>query len=102
MTEVRRQHERYEIELPVVVVAAGDEISGVTINVSLGGMLLRLSKPMTFGASLVLRVQLPSARESSDMDAVVRWVKDDGTIGVQFTSLRARDTWALNQLLKSK
>jgi hypothetical protein len=101
MNEVRRQHERYEIELPVMVVLGADEVPGATVNVSLGGMLLRLSKPVPFGASLVLRVQLPSSKEMSEMDAVVRWEKD-GAVGVQFSSLRARDTWALNQLLKAK
>ena len=101
MTEVRRQYERYEIELPVMVVIGTEEIPGATMNVSLGGMLLRLSKPVTFGSSVVLRVQLPAAKEMSEMQAVVRWEKD-GAVGVQFTSLRALDTWALNQLLKVK
>ena len=101
MTEVRRQYERYEIELPVMVVIGTEEIPGATMNVSLGGMLLRLSKPVTFGSSVVLRVQLPAAKEISEMQAVVRWEKD-GAVGVQFTSLRALDTWALNQLLKVK
>ena len=101
MTEVRRQYERYEIELPVMVVLGGEEIPGSTVNVSLGGMLLRISKPVRFGSSLVLRVQLPKTKDISEMPAVVRWEKD-GAVGVQFTSLRALDTWALNQLLKVK
>ena len=84
-----------------MVVLGADEVPGATVNVSFGGMLLRLSKPVPFGASLVLRVQLPSSKEMSEMDAVVRWEKD-GAVGVQFSSLRARDTWALNQLLKAK
>jgi len=101
MTEVRRQYERYEIELPVTVVLDSEEIPGTTVNVSLGGMLLRLSKPVPFGCSLLLRLHLPTMKEKSEMAAVVRWEKD-GTVGVQFSSLRALDTWALNQLLKVK
>lgn len=84
-----------------MVVLGGEEIPGSTVNVSLGGMLLRISKPVRFGSSLVLRVQLPKTKDISEMPAVVRWEKD-GAVGVQFTSLRALDTWALNQLLKVK
>lgn len=84
-----------------MVVLGSDEIPGSTVNVSLGGMLLRLSKPVPFGSSLVLRVQLPTMKDVSEMPSVVRWEKD-GAVGVQFTSLRALDTWALNQLLKVK
>jgi hypothetical protein len=101
MTASRRLHERFDIELPVLVIHEGVEISGTTVNVSLGGMLLKVERSVPFGASLIVRVELPALKERTELAAVVRWDRD-GAIGVQFTGLRAKDTWALNQLMKPR
>lgn len=101
MTASRRLHERFDVELPVLVIHEGTEISGRTVNVSLGGMLLQVERPVPFGAQVTVRVELPALRERSDLAAIVRWDRE-GAIGVQFTGLRAKDTWALNQLMKPR
>jgi c-di-GMP-binding flagellar brake protein YcgR len=101
MTESRRLHERFDVELPVLVVHEGAEVSGTTVNVSLGGMLLQVERPVPFGANVRIRVELPALKDRTEIPAVVRWDRD-GAIGVQFTGLRARDTWALNQLMKAR
>lgn len=99
MTASRRLHERFDVELPVVVLHGGAEIPGSTVNVSLGGMLIKLERPVAYGSNVTVRVELPALKEPAELPAVVRWDRD-GTIGVQFNGLRAKDTWALNQLMK--
>lgn len=102
MSQGRRLHERFDIELPVTVLYNGAEIPGSTVNVSLGGMLVRVERPVPFGADVTLRIELPALRgEPTDIAAVVRWDRD-GQIGVQFRALRAKETWAINQLTKPR
>jgi type IV pilus assembly protein PilZ len=101
----RRLHERWELQLPVVLehrdgLSPLQQTPGTTRNFSLGGMLIDVSAPIPFGASLTVRVVLPPLKEESSVEATVRWVRD-GAVGVQFASLRAKDVWALNQLFKS-
>jgi hypothetical protein len=52
-----------------------------------------------FGAEVKVRLNVAAPKVDSEIAATVRWVKD-GAIGVQFGSLRAKEQWALNQLLK--
>ncbi len=99
MSEQRRLHERFPIELPLVVASGEHRVTGRTQNVSLGGMLITIDAPVAFGASVVVRVRLPALSEELELPATVRW-SGPSAIGVQFGSLRAKATWALNQLFK--
>lgn len=99
MSASRRLHERFDVELPVLILHDGVEIPASTINVSLGGMLIKTERRIAFGANVLVRVELPALKEPAEIAAVVRWDRD-GQVGVQFSALRAKDTWALNQLMK--
>jgi PilZ domain-containing protein len=95
----RRVHERYDRRLNVIVVHDGGELPCVTRNVSLGGMYLLSEVALPYGARVRLRFHLPALKEDAEIEATVRWEKEDG-MGVQYGSLRAREVWALNQLFK--
>lgn len=99
MTTGRRLHERFEVTLPVTVALDGETIEGTTQNVSLGGMSVRLGRSLAFGVQVVVKVELPALKDVAELPCTVRWERD-GVLGLQFGSLRARDTWAINQLLK--
>ena len=99
MTAQRRLHERFALTLPVTVVHEGGEVHGETRNLSLGGMLVATEGPLPFGAAVKVRVTFPALREVAELEATVRWLRD-GTVGLQFGSLRAKEVWALNQLFK--
>ena len=97
----RRIHERFEMALPVTLIVGSDEYSAVTRNVGMGGLFIATSTEtnaaIPFGARLRVRFQLPSLKEVTDTEIVVRWKTPDG-IGVQFVSLRAIEVWGLNRL----
>lgn len=99
MTDQRRLHERFSIEVPVTVSVGEVRVTGRTQNVSLGGMLVTIDAPVAFGTAVVVRLRLPSVAEELELPGTVRWV-GDGSIGLQFGSLRAKAAWALNQLFK--
>lgn len=99
MTDQRRLHERFPIEVPVTVVLGEARVTGRTQNISLGGMLVTVDSPVAFGSAVVVRVRLPSVPDELELPGTVRWV-GDGSVGLQFGSLRAKAAWALNQLFK--
>lgn len=101
MTASRRLHERYDVELPVLIVHDGNEIPAASVNVSLGGMLIKTERRIAFGSNVIIRLELPALKEPTELTAVVRW-DHDGQVGVQFSAMRAKDTWALNQLMKPR
>ncbi len=94
-----RQHERIEIAIPVILVHEGREIAAESRNLSAGGMLIDGGTEIPFGAVVQLKASLPPNGLPIDLPATVRWIRD-GTIGVQFGSLRAKETWAIHQLVK--
>ncbi len=101
MSVGRRLYERFDIELPVMIVHGSTEVAGATVNVSLGGMLVKVGQSVPFGANVIVRVELPALKEPAELAAVVRWDRD-GQVGVQFSALRAKETWAINQLMKPR
>ncbi|MBX7077629.1 MAG: PilZ domain-containing protein [Nannocystaceae bacterium] len=98
----QRQAERLPTQLPVDVTARGTTTRGATINLSLGGALVRVDLPEAprVGDRWRMSVSLPTLAEPIEAEAEVRWIGLTGECGVQFTSgLRARQTWALGQWL---
>ena len=93
----QRQHERVAIMIPVVLLHGETEIAAETRNMSVGGMLVACAANVAFGAAVRVRMTLPTSEV--DVPATVRWNRD-GAIGLQFGSLRAKETWAINQLMK--
>jgi type IV pilus assembly protein PilZ len=88
------------VRLEVTVIHAGTAYTGSTQNVSLGGVLLTGDAVgLPFGAAVELQIPLPALDEPAVIAATVRWIRD-GAVGLQFGSLRAKEQWALNQLMK--
>ena len=94
-----RVHHRHEVALEVTWTFEGVEHTGVTANVSLGGMFIKTQESPPFHSILPLRFRIPALRQDTSVDAHVRWVEADG-FGVQLIGLRAIEVWGLNQLLK--
>ena len=97
--EEERVHHRYSFKLPVDVKIGDQTATGETVNVSIGGMLIGISAPITFGSTVGLRFRIPALKEDTTVDAAVRWVSKEA-VGVQFLGLRAIEVWGLNQLFK--
>ena len=96
----KRAYSRYEYRTPIEVAVGEHELSGLSINLSLGGMLLQTAETLPFGTRLRLRFRLPALDADTEVYATVRWVTKTA-MGVQFESLRARDVWGLNRLFEN-
>lgn len=102
----KRRTKRFEIEHEITVARDGAEVVGVTQNVSLGGVKLRvdLDPPARVGDRLAVTMKIPQLDKPLRADAEVRWRDNVDTtmIGVQFlTGFRAKETWALGQFLEA-
>ncbi|MBK6577394.1 MAG: PilZ domain-containing protein [Sandaracinaceae bacterium] len=102
----RRVHERYDCDLPVLIApqgvegAAAEPVPTRTQNVSLGGMYLLSELQVPYGTAVKVTFRLPSLKEDTVCEGIVRWNKPDG-FGVQFGSLRAIEVWGFHQLFKT-
>ncbi len=101
MPAEHRTHERFERRLRVRFEWNGQQRDAVTRNISLGGMFIVLNGDFPpIGSELTVRFRLPALKQDTEAASVVRWTDADG-IGIQFSGLRAKEVWALNQLFKA-
>ena len=95
----KRVYKRQPIATPVVLVSGETRTDGIAKDISLGGMFIETAGPLPYGTRFVVEIKLRALQELSKIDAIVRWAGPNG-MGVQFGSLRAKETWAINQLVK--
>jgi uncharacterized protein (TIGR02266 family) len=97
VTSNKRQFERVTVQL-VIRFAVGDEmVEALTRDVSLGGVFINTNRALPYGTVATFELSLPALPQPAKIEGTVRWSSGDG-MGVQFHSLRARETWAINQL----
>lgn len=94
-----RKHARRAFEVPVQIVVDGKSRTGISVNISRGGIFLMTEPLPEFGERLKLRLRLPGIAEECEIPCVVRWVKPGEGAGMQFEQLRPIEIWALGKLL---
>jgi hypothetical protein len=95
----KRQYERYPVSVEVVVRHGETRVVARSRDISLGGMFVLTDRPLPYGTPCQLEIKLPSLPSPAVIEATVRWAGPDG-MGLQFGALRARETWAINQLIR--
>lgn len=98
MSKEKRAHVRFPARLRVSFEVDGRRVECRTRDLSLGGMFLDTTAvSLPFGTELAVALTLPLLAEPAPVRCVVRWAIASG-MGVSFLSLRAAETWAVNQL----
>lgn len=101
--EDKRRSKRFDVQLALRVRRGDDEVTGMTQNLSLGGMLasVAIEPALEVGDRVHVGFSVPQLPDPIEAEAEVRWVAS-GSIGLQFvTGLRAKHTWALGKFLDS-
>jgi len=93
----KRRHERYPAVLDVAFDQTGGRVAARSRDVSLGGMFIETDRALPYGTRFHLEVRLPALDVPVLIEATVRWSGTTG-MGVQWGTLRAKETWAINQL----
>jgi type IV pilus assembly protein PilZ len=95
----QRRHFRKPTDLPLEFqVGDGPRKPGVCRDFSLGGMHIYASEPAPFGANVTVHIRLGDGPAPSALPGIVRWVKE-GSMGIQFGLLGARETYAITEML---
>lgn len=95
----KRRHFRKIIAYPVKFSAAdGRRADGTCHDFSLGGIAIETDSPAAFGAKVTVYMQLAGMSGESALEGIVRWNKD-GIMGVQWSPMGARHTYALTEML---
>jgi uncharacterized protein (TIGR02266 family) len=99
VTANKRQFERINAQLTVCFANGDAVVEAKTRDVSLGGIFINTDRALPYGTVTTFEIDLPALPAPATIEGTVRWSSTDG-MGVQFHSLRARETWAINQLAR--
>ncbi len=62
---------RFPLHLPAMVLADGKQLEAVTINVSTGGILLRLAEPLSAVSTLEFLLEIPKDGSYGEVTAAI-------------------------------
>ncbi|MCP4678804.1 MAG: PilZ domain-containing protein [Deltaproteobacteria bacterium] len=97
----KRKHERIDYDASVELgFDDGERHAARIVNISLGGVFLKADSQPEFGSRVHLYFELPRVDDLCEIPCLVRWIKKDRGIGLQFEHLRAIETWAISKLLR--
>lgn len=100
--EDKRRTKRFDVQLALRVRRGDEEVTAMTQNLSLGGMLANvpLDPVLQMGERVHVSFSVPQIPDPIEADAEVRWT-NGASAGLQFvTGLRAKHTWALGKFLE--
>lgn len=104
MGEEKRVHDRKDLVLPLLVEAGEQQLTGESVNLSVGGVRAWLDADLPFGTRVKIHVVLPTMGEECVLEGEVRWSQKHPQggflVGLQFLRVRARILWALNELMR--
>ena len=83
----RRRSLRHEVRVPVSLIVDDIKHSATTINLSEGGMAVRLSKVLQCSTFVDFLFQLPAGAYVNGRGRIA-WADDSGLAGIQFQELR--------------
>jgi hypothetical protein len=101
--EDKRRTKRFDVQLALRVRRGDEEVTGMTQNLSLGGMLASVAfePALQVGDKVHVTFSVPQLADPIEAQAEVRWMAAPA-VGLQFvTGLRAKQTWALGKFLES-
>ena len=101
--EDKRRAKRFDVQLALRVRRGETSSTGMTQNLSLGGMLasVGIEPSLQLGEHVHVSFSVPQLAEPIEVEADVRWTAG-AVIGIQFsTGLRAKQAWALGKFLES-
>lgn len=103
---LRREHERFSVELEVNVSSEHNFYAGLAENLSAGGVFIATHRVQKVGSKLEVSLKLPDSDEVYIAVGEVRWVRvynessdTPPGLGIRFTDLPAGATAAINRFL---
>jgi uncharacterized protein (TIGR02266 family) len=92
----RRSSPRVTLGVAVSYRVHNSIATGLTLNISTGGLAVRTTSPLEVGATVKLRFRLPKSDHETEADARVTWADRRVGMGLQFTRIEASDQALVN------
>jgi uncharacterized protein (TIGR02266 family) len=103
---VRREHERFSVELEVSVRSEHNFYAGLAENLSAGGLFIATHKLQKVGSKIALSLSMPDSEEVYQIVGEVRWVRlyneqsdTSPGLGIRFKELPPGAEAAINRFL---
>jgi len=106
-----RASERFDLEVKVDLESDHNFYTGLTQNISAGGLFIATHVLRKIGDRITLNFVLPGSEKPVQVETEVRWIREntalqkvDGStgMGVRFINLSAEASTAINKFLQSR
>ena len=75
-----RAAERYDLEIKVDLESEHNFYTGLTQNISAGGLFIATHHLRRIGDRITLKFQLPGTEESVEVETEVRWIRENSAL----------------------
>jgi uncharacterized protein (TIGR02266 family) len=106
-----RASERFDLEIKVDLESDTNFYTGLTQNISAGGLFIATHHIRRIGDRITLKFTLPGSDRVIDVETEVRWIRENSALqrvdgasgmGVRFINLSAEASAAINGFLQSR
>ena len=107
----QRAAERHDVEVAVDLESDSNFYTGLTQNISTGGLFIATHQIKRVGEHIHLKFSLPGATRPIECDTEVRWVRENSSLhrtdsapgmGVRFLNMSAADAETIQNFLDSR
>ena len=106
-----RASERYDLEVKVDLESDSNFYTGLTQNISAGGLFIATHHLRRIGDRITLKFALPGTDQPVTVETEVRWIRENSSLhrvdgatgmGVRFINLSAEATVAIQTFLQNR
>lgn len=97
----RRSSPRVVLGIPIAYRFGSTIATGLTLNISGGGVAVRTTSPQEVGTTLKVRCRLPGAKKDIEAGARVSWTDRRVGMGLEFTTMEREDREAIAAFVHS-
>ena len=107
----QRQAQRHDIEIAVDLESDSNFYTGLTQNISTGGLFIATHEIKPVGDRLRLKFTLPGAGRVLEVETEVRWIRENSSLhktdgasgmGVRFINMGPEDAAVIERFLESR
>ena len=107
----QRQAERHDLEIAVDLESDSNFYTGLTQNISTGGLFIATHQIKRVGDHVRLKFTLPGSPRPLEVDTEVRWIRENSSLhrtdgasgmGVRFINMSAEDAQLIQSFLENR
>lgn len=111
MQAQQRQAERHDLEIAVDLESDSNFYTGLTQNISTGGLFIATHQIKRVGDHVRLKFTLPGSPRPIEVDTEVRWIRENSSLhktdgasgmGVRFMGMSGDDAKLIEDFLKNR